>query len=50
MFFNGNFALHGSYNVPGYNDSHGCVRLFVNDAQWLNQEFTDGERTKVIVQ
>jgi hypothetical protein len=51
MFFNGNFALHGSYNVPGYNDSHGCVRLFINDAQWLNQEFTaSGERTRVIIQ
>lgn len=39
MFFHGGFALHGSYIVPGYNASHGCVRMFVNDAQWLNQEF-----------
>jgi len=49
MYFNGNFALHGSYEVPGYNASHGCVRLFVNDAQWLNEEFTEGERVKVVV-
>jgi len=49
MFFNGNFALHGSYEVPGYNASHGCIRLFVNDAQWLNEEFTEGERVKVVV-
>lgn len=49
MFFNGNFALHGSYEVPGYNASHGCVRLFVNDAEWLNQEFTDGHYTAVII-
>ena len=42
MFFKGGFALHGSYNVPGYHDSHGCVRLFVDDAQWLNQNFTSG--------
>lgn len=42
MFFHGGFALHGSYDVPGYNASHGCIRLFVNDAQWLNQEFTPG--------
>lgn len=40
MYFHGGFALHGSYNVPGYNDSHGCVRLLINDAKWLNEEFT----------
>jgi len=39
MFFYGGFALHGSYEVPGFNASHGCVRLFVSDAKWLNQEF-----------
>lgn len=49
MFFNGNYALHGSYEVPGYNASHGCVRLFVKDAKWLNQEFTEGHSTAVIV-
>lgn len=43
MFFRGGFALHGSYKVPGYNDSHGCIRLFVKDAQWLNQTFTADE-------
>jgi hypothetical protein len=41
MFFHGGFALHGSYDLPGYNASHGCVRLFIPDAKWLNQEFTD---------
>ena len=39
MFFHNGFALHGSYEVPGYNDSHGCVRMFVNDAKWLNENF-----------
>ncbi|MBA3662127.1 MAG: L,D-transpeptidase [Gammaproteobacteria bacterium] len=48
MFFKGGFALHGSPTVPGYHDSHGCVRLFTNDAKWLNQEFDDGH-TRVIV-
>ena len=43
MFFHKGFALHGSYDVPGYNASHGCIRLFVKDAKWLNQEFTAGE-------
>jgi hypothetical protein len=49
MFFNGNYALHGSYEVPGYNASHGCVRLFVKDAKWLNQEFSAGNSTRVLV-
>lgn len=37
-FFRG-YALHGSYDVPGFHDSHGCVRLFIEDAKWLNEEF-----------
>jgi L,D-transpeptidase ErfK/SrfK len=41
MFFHGGFAMHGSYEVPGYNASHGCVRILVDDAQWLNEEFVD---------
>lgn len=52
-FFRG-FALHGSDTVPGYKDSHGCVRLFTEDAWWLNQEFINlpgyGDKgTKVII-
>lgn len=49
-FFRG-FAFHGSYNVPGYRDSHGCVRLFIEDARWLNREFisTGSKGTKVII-
>lgn len=37
-FFRG-FALHGSEDVPGYRASHGCVRMFIEDARWLNEEF-----------
>ena len=40
MHFNGGFALHGS-TLPGYNASHGCVRLFPEDAKWLNQDFAN---------
>ncbi len=52
-FFRG-FALHGSEVVPGYNDSHGCIRLFIEDARWLNEEFifvpgTGLRGTRVIV-
>ncbi len=49
MFFHGGFALHGSYDVPGYNASHGCIRLFVNDAKWLNENFTYGEDSVPVV-
>jgi len=54
MFFYKGYGLHGSYTVPGYNASHGCIRLFVEDARWLNQEFINlrgGGRngTKVII-
>lgn len=42
MFFNGGQALHGSPGgvIPG-NVSHGCVRLFVDDAEWLRYDFVD---------
>ncbi len=42
MFFNGGQALHGSYEVVAGNISHGCVRLHVEDAEWLRFEFVDG--------
>lgn len=48
MHYYGPYALHGSFEVPGYNASHGCVRMFINDARWLNYDFTDGN-TKVII-
>jgi len=35
------YGYHGSKNVPGYNASHGCVRLFIEDAEWLNKNFID---------
>lgn len=41
MYFHKGFALHGSSDMPGYRASHGCVRLFVNDAKWLNEEFVE---------
>jgi hypothetical protein len=53
-FFRG-YALHGAPEVPGYRASHGCVRLFVEDARWLNEEFIDlpeegYKGTKVIIE
>ncbi|HEV2613510.1 MAG TPA: L,D-transpeptidase [Gammaproteobacteria bacterium] len=47
MYFNKGYALHAS-ELPGYNASHGCVRMFYEDAFWLSKEFvTVG--TKVII-
>ncbi len=45
-YFRG-FALHGS-TLPGYHASHGCIRLFYDDAKWLNKHFTR-VGTKVVV-
>lgn len=47
MFFKGGFAMHGSNAVPNYNASHGCVRMPVEDARWLNQEFVNVGSTRV---
>lgn len=47
MHYYRGFALHGS-ELPGYNASHGCIRLFYDDAKWLNKYFTE-IGTKVIV-
>lgn len=41
MYFHKGFALHGSDDVPGVRASHGCVRMFVEDAKWLNRNFVD---------
>ena len=49
MYFHGGYALHGSYEVPGFNASHGCVRMFVNDAEWLNHDFTSGSPVTVVI-
>ncbi|OGO94061.1 MAG: endopeptidase IV [Coxiella sp. RIFCSPHIGHO2_12_FULL_44_14] len=56
MFFFKGYALHGSNEVYGFRDSHGCVRLFTEDAEWLNKDFVDPATkegyvgTKVVIQ
>ena len=42
MYFNGSEALHGSSEVEFENISHGCVRIHVDDAQWLRYHFVEG--------
>lgn len=47
MFFKSGYAFHAG-RVPGANASHGCVRVFYADAEWLNKEFVE-MKTKVII-
>jgi len=35
MFFRGGYAIHGSYHVPNYNASHGCIRVHPSAVKWL---------------
>ena len=35
MYFYEGFAVHGSYSVPDYPASHGCVRVSIEDANAL---------------
>jgi hypothetical protein len=48
MYFNGNQAIHGSYELAEANISHGCVRVHVSDAEWIRFNFAT-KGTKVIV-
>lgn len=48
MFFTKYYAIHGSYEVPNYNASHGCIRVTPGDASWLSHHFIH-IGTKVIV-
>jgi len=48
MFFNGHQGLHGSAYVFEGNGSHGCVRVRVEDAEWIRFNFAN-IGTKVIV-
>lgn len=34
-YFSGGYAIHGSRSVPAYPASHGCVRVPMWDADWL---------------
>lgn len=48
MFFSRYYAIHGSYEVPNYNASHGCIRVTPSDALWLTRNFVR-IGTKVVV-
>lgn len=38
-YFTKYYAVHGSYEVPHYNASHGCVRVTPAAARWLHYNF-----------
>lgn len=48
MYFSKYYAIHGSYEVPNYNASHGCIRVHPGDARWLSNNFIH-VGTRVIV-
>lgn len=48
MFFSKYYAVHGSYDVPNRNASHGCIRVKPNDAHWLHQNFMKIGTTVVV--
>lgn len=45
MFFYKGYSLHGTYELPGYPSSHGCVQMFIEDAKWLNEQFVQDAKT-----
>lgn len=46
MYFHKGFAMHGANDIPGYRASHGCVRMFIQDAKWMNHNFIDLDNNK----
>ncbi len=49
MFFHQGYAIHGSRGpVPDYHSSHGCIRVNVADAQWLNEDFMNVGSTVIV--
>ena len=48
MHFHGGYSIHGAYEVPNYNASHGCIRVLPSAAKWLNENFVDVGTTVVV--
>jgi peptidoglycan hydrolase-like protein with peptidoglycan-binding domain len=48
MYFNGGIALHGALSVPLYAASHGCVRLPMHIADYLQDELPNGTPVHVL--
>ncbi len=48
MYFSGGYAVHGSYEVPNWNASHGCIRVLPSDAAWLNANVINPGATVIV--
>jgi lipoprotein-anchoring transpeptidase ErfK/SrfK len=48
MFFSKYYAVHGSYEVPDRNASHGCIRIIPSEAHWLSKNFIHIGTTVVV--
>ena len=48
MHFNGGYSIHGAYEVPNYNASHGCIRVLPSAAKWLNENFMNVGTTVIV--
>lgn len=48
-FFSRYYAVHGSYDIPRRNASHGCVRVTPAAAKWLKANFFRPGSTRVII-
>ncbi|MAZ38761.1 MAG: L,D-transpeptidase [Legionellales bacterium] len=47
-FFHRGYAVHGSYDVPAYNASHGCVRVTPSAAKWLDDNVLNNGTTVIV--
>ncbi|KTD19316.1 enhanced entry protein EnhA [Legionella lansingensis] len=48
MHFNGGYSIHAAYEVPNWNASHGCIRVFPSAAKWLHSDFMDVGTTVIV--
>lgn len=46
-YFKGGFAIHGSTSVPAFPASYGCIRVSIDDADWLSERLSIGFRVNV---
>jgi lipoprotein-anchoring transpeptidase ErfK/SrfK len=49
MHFNRGIAMHGSDEMAPYDASHGCVRMVISSAKWLNQNFVNVGTTVIVL-
>jgi len=41
-------GIHGTKRIIRKHESHGCVRVLIDDAKWLNKNFID-HKTNIII-